>query len=230
MDRDPFEGAGRVALPIGRFLDHVLYRTEVTGRENIPAEGGVLIAANHVGLLDGPLLYGAFPREGHILVKREMFRVSVISAILHYSGQLGIDRAGDRRVLTQAAGLLKKGKIVGILPEGTRGEGTAESINTGVAWLALTAKVPVVPAAILGTRTTGQSTSALPRLGTRLSIDFGEPISIATQAGESGRDRMKRAAEEIRQALAAHVQSSQARTGISLPGAERSLRDTISDR
>lgn len=218
-DREVHEGAGPVALRIGRFLDHVLYRTEVTGADRIPAEGGAIIAANHAGLLDGPLLYGAFPREGHIIVKREMFEVPVIGAVLHYSGQMGINRAGDRRTLARAADLLKRGKLVGILPEGTRGTGAVSSISSGVAWLAVASGAPVIPAAVLGTRRTGTSRSWLPRPRTRLAVAFGDPVTVSKAEGESGRDTMNRAAEEIRTALAEHVRQAEARTGLRLPSA-----------
>jgi 1-acyl-sn-glycerol-3-phosphate acyltransferase len=216
-EREVHEGAGPWALRVGGFLDHVLYRTEIEGQELIPSTGGVLVAANHVGLLDGPLLYGAFPREGHIIVKREMFDNPLVGPLLHYSGQIGLDRAGDRKALARATALLKKGKIVGILPEGTRGTGVVDEINTGVAWLAVTAGVPVIPAAILGTRRTGQSRSAVPFPRTRLAVHFGQPLDVTKKPGETGRDTMKRAAEEIRAALAQHVSDAQARTGLRLP-------------
>ncbi len=59
--------------PVGWILDHVVYRTSVTGRSNVPAAGPVIFAGNHISFLDGPVMFGASPRPMHILVKQEMF-------------------------------------------------------------------------------------------------------------------------------------------------------------
>ena len=53
--------------PVGWTLDHVLYRTSVTGRSNVPATGPVIFAGNHISFLDGPVMFGASPRAMHIL-------------------------------------------------------------------------------------------------------------------------------------------------------------------
>ena len=58
---------------MGWLLDHVVYRTSVTGRSNVPAAGPVIFAGNHISFLDGPVMFGAAPRPMHILVKQEMF-------------------------------------------------------------------------------------------------------------------------------------------------------------
>lgn len=134
--------------PVGWFLDHVLYRTVITGKSNIPAAGPVIFAGNHISFLDGPVMFGAAPRPMHILVKKEMFK-GFLGKVLKASGQLPVDRTGDRTTLQLARRLLDAGRCVGILPEGTRGSGAAESISNGVAWLALNSGATVIPVAIL---------------------------------------------------------------------------------
>lgn len=205
--------------PVGWTLDHVLYRTSVTGRSNVPATGPVIFAGNHISFLDGPVMFGASPRAMHILVKKEMFS-GFLGKVLQASGQLAVDRTGDRGALLAAKGVLDAGRCVGILPEGTRGNGEAAAINKGVAWLALNSGATVVPVAILGTRTGSEHRDAVPRLRRRLHVSFGGALNVSRRPGETGRVSMDRAGTEIRAALARHVQDSIQRTGQPLPDAD----------
>jgi 1-acyl-sn-glycerol-3-phosphate acyltransferase len=205
--------------PVGWLLDHVLYRTSVTGSSNVPATGPVIFAANHISFLDGPVMFGASPRAMHILVKQEMF-AGFLGRVLQASGQLPVDRAGDRAALHRAKHVLDAGRCIGILPEGTRGSGEAAAINNGVAWLALNSRATVVPVAILGTRTGGEHVDAIPRLRRRLHVSFGGALNVSRRPGETGRVSMDRAGTEIRAALARHVQDSILRTGQPLPDAD----------
>lgn len=205
--------------PVGWTLDHVLYRTSVTGRSNVPATGPVIFAGNHISFLDGPVMFGASPRAMHILVKKEMFS-GFLGKVLQASGQLAVDRSGDRGALLAAKGILDAGRCVGILPEGTRGNGEAAAINKGVAWLALNSGATVVPVAILGTRTGSEHRDAVPRLRRRLHVSFGGALNVSRRPGETGRVSMDRAGTEIRAALARHVQDSIQRTGQPLPDAD----------
>ncbi len=205
--------------PVGWLLDHVLYRTSVTGRSNVPASGPVIFAGNHISFLDGPVMFGASPRAMHILVKQEMF-AGLLGRVLQASGQLPVDRAGDRAALQRAKRMLDAGRCVGILPEGTRGSGEASAINNGVAWLALNSRATVVPVAILGTRTGAEGVDSVPRLRRRLHVSFGGALNVSRRPGETGRVSMDRAGTEIRAALARHVQDSILRTGQPLPDAD----------
>ncbi|OMH37208.1 glycerol acyltransferase [Tersicoccus sp. Bi-70] len=201
---------------MGRFLDHALYATDVVGASTVPADGPIIFAANHMSALDGPVLVGAAPRYMNVLVKKEMF-TGFLGRVLHYSGQLPVNRAGDRRALQTAKAVLEAGRCVGILPEGTRGGGDVAAISGGVAWLALATGAPVVPVAVLGTRQTGERTSHIPRLRRRFTVDFGTPVAIVAERGLTGRARMEAATETIRAALATHVAEAVAASGMTLP-------------
>jgi 1-acyl-sn-glycerol-3-phosphate acyltransferase len=206
--------------PVGWVLNNAVYRTAVAGRENVPAQGPVIFAGNHIGLLDGPVMFGAAPRPMHILVKKEMFR-GFLGRVLSAAGQVPVDRSGDRAALQAAKKLLESGRCVGILPEGTRGSGEASAISNGVAWLALnTAGAAIVPVAILGTRTSGEHVDTVPRPGRQLHVSFGSPLRLTRRPGETGRASMDRAAEEIREALAEHIRQAVEQTGQPLPGEE----------
>ncbi len=204
---------------MGWLLDHVAYRTTVSGRANVPATGAVIFAGNHISFLDGPVMFGAAPRPMHILVKKELFN-GFLGRVLTASGQLAVDRAGDRVALQKAKRVLAAGRCVGILPEGTRGSGEASAINNGVAWLALNSGATVVPVAILGTRVGAEHLDAVPRLRRRLHVSFGGALNVSRRPGETGRVSMDRAGTEIRAALARHVQDSITYSGQPLPDAD----------
>jgi 1-acyl-sn-glycerol-3-phosphate acyltransferase len=179
----------------------------------------VIFAGNHISFLDGPVMFGASPRAMHILVKKEMFK-GFTGGVLRASGQLPVDRSGDRAALQLSKAALDAGRCIGILPEGTRGRGEASSINNGVAWLALNSEACVIPVAILGTRTGGEHLDSVPRPGRRLHVSFGEAVRVDRKSGETGRVSMDRAGKEIRAALARHVQSAIQLSGQPLPGAD----------
>lgn len=201
---------------LGRFLAVVVWRTQRLGTRNVPRTGGVLLAANHIGMIDGPILHGAAPRGTHVLVKHELFR-GPLGVLLRAAGQIPVDRSNGRDALAAALGVLRRGGAVGIFPEGNRGRGDASSARAGVAWLAVTSGVPVVPVAVLGTRRTGEAVGHVPGVRRRLVVAFGEPITIDRPAGVSGKAAVAHAAELIRHGLAAHVQAVSAQTGVPLP-------------
>ena len=206
----------RWSRPAGHVLAHSIWDTRVTGAQNVPAIGPVLYAANHVNVLDGPLLAGASPRPAHLLVKAEMFN-GPIGLFLRACGQISVDRDNGRDALLRALAVLRRGGVVGVFPEGSRGRGDAASARAGVAWLALTGDVPVVPVALLGTRRTGESVGHIPGLRRRLVVEFGAPIALGREPGMSGRAAVVSANEAIRVALSALVASASARTGVVLP-------------
>jgi 1-acyl-sn-glycerol-3-phosphate acyltransferase len=201
---------------VGRFLAHVVWRTEVHGADRVPRQGPVIIAANHIGLVDGPVVHGVVPRDTHILVKEEMFW-GPVGLVLRAAGQISVDRTGGRPALAAALGVLRRDGAVGIFPEGARGRGDASDARAGVAWLGVTSGAPVVPTAVLGTRRTGESVNHLPGLRRRLVVAFGEPISLERPAGVSGRKAVADANDVLRVALAEHVRAVSARTGVPLP-------------
>jgi 1-acyl-sn-glycerol-3-phosphate acyltransferase len=193
-----------------------VWATDVVGAHHVPATGPVLLAANHSGLVDGPVLAGVTPRPAHILVKEEMFG-GVVGLFLTAAGQIPVDREGGRTALTTALGVLRRGGVVGVFPEGNRGRGDATSARAGIAWLALNGHAPVVPIAILGTRRTGEPTRHLPGLRRRLAVEFGEPVVVERAPGTSGRAALVDANEAVRVALSDLDARAIARTGLALP-------------
>lgn len=201
---------------LGRFLARVVWNTDVVGAEHVPATGAVLLAANHTGFMDGPVVMGVAPRPVHMMVKASMFD-GALGVILRAAGQISVDQENPRSALSAAVTVLRRGGGVGIFPEGNRGRGDLAGARAGVAWLALASGAPVVPVAVLGTRRTGEKVGAIPGLRRRLVVQFGPPVVIARAAGTSGKVALERGNEQVRQALVAVVADAVGRSGIPLP-------------
>ncbi|SNS40500.1 1-acyl-sn-glycerol-3-phosphate acyltransferase [Micrococcales bacterium KH10] len=206
----------RWSSKVGWFLAHVVWRTRAVNRSAVPWEGPVILAGNHTGVIDGPVLLGVAPRRLHILVKQEMFD-GFVGAVLRGAGQIPVDRNGGRSALATARAVLKRGGAVGIFPEGSRGAGQVDDIHGGAAWLALNTGAPVVPVAILGTRRAGEKVGVIPGFRRRLVVQFGEPVAVRREAGQTGKEALESANEQIRAALAALVQTAVAEHQIALP-------------
>ncbi|MFC8921806.1 lysophospholipid acyltransferase family protein [Cellulosimicrobium sp. NPDC057127] len=201
---------------VGRFLARVVWDTRVQGADNVPVDGPVVLAANHTGVVDGPVVLGVAPRPLHVLVKEEMF-TGPVGWVLRAAGQIPVDRRGGRRALAAGLGVLRRGGAVGVFPEGNRGRGDATSARAGVAWLALQAGAPVVPVAVLGTRRTGESVNHVPGPRRRVVVRFGEPVVVERAPGTSGKQALEQANERVRTALAGLVADTVASTGLALP-------------
>jgi 1-acyl-sn-glycerol-3-phosphate acyltransferase len=202
---------------LGQLLFGLVWPVRVHGAELLPSDGPVLLASNHLGFLDGPMLFSKTGRHPRCLVKREMF-ASPLGFVLRAMRQIPVDRAGVDRVAMQTAlDALAGGDVVAVFPEGTRGRGDAGSVKHGIAWLALRSGAPVVPVACLGTRRTGEGPNRLPWPGRRLDLVFGGPLRPAAADAESGRDALRRVAAAVQAAMAAHVADAVRRTGQALP-------------
>ncbi len=136
---------------IQRFIIRTLLRSYirliVKGNENVPANGSVIIAANHCSYLDPPLIGLGLPRQVTYLAKEELFSIPLLGWWLRSIGSYPVARGkGDIRVIKTALRLLKEDKTILIFPEGTRSsDGNLQPLEKGLAWLALKAGVSVLP-------------------------------------------------------------------------------------
>jgi 1-acyl-sn-glycerol-3-phosphate acyltransferase len=216
----PPEQPLRALRPVGAQILRAWYDVRVHGAGHVPAAGPVLLACNHIGLFDGPLLTALAPRVVHALVKREMFD-GLGGPVFRGLGQIAVHRVGvDPFPLKQSVRVLRDGGVVAVYPEGTRGRGDVAHSRVGAAYLAMVTGAPVVPVAHLGTRRDRESVHAVPGRGSRVDVVFGMPLRPASAPVPWPRrqDEVADLAEELRVGLAAHAQHALRLTGQRLPG------------
>jgi len=169
-----------VVAPVAR----AIYRPRVEGRHHVPAHGAVIIASNHLSFIDSVVIPIVAPRPVVFLAKVEYFtgpglKGAATRAWFTTIGSIPVTRGDNRAAqasLDAALSLLAAGDAFGIYPEGTRSrDGRLYRGHTGVGWLALTAGVPVVPVALIGTDKIQPVGSRMPRLH-RITVRFGVPL------------------------------------------------------
>lgn len=195
----------------------------MTGLENLPPEGPVIIAPNHVGVIDGPLVVTMTPRVTFALAKSELF-TGAVGRALDLTGQIPLARHYvDTAAMRRGIRVLRDGEALTIFPEGIRARGDFATMRGGVAYLALVTGAPIVPVALLGTRTGDMTVKQLPARGARLHLDYGRPIHLAQQPWPRPRQVVADRAEFVRRQLEGHVADAQRRLGMWLPETAREL-------
>jgi 1-acyl-sn-glycerol-3-phosphate acyltransferase len=168
-------------------LMRLAFRPEVRGAENLPRTGGALVASNHLAVLDSFVLPLMVPRRMAFPAKSEYFTTpGVVGTLQRWffsgMGQVPIERGNGRAAraaLDTGIGVLREGRLFGIYPEGTRSpDGRLYKGRTGVARMALEAKVPVVPVAMVGTDRANPVGSRFWR-PVRIRIVIGEPLDFS---------------------------------------------------
>ncbi|MEU9716338.1 lysophospholipid acyltransferase family protein [Streptomyces sp. NPDC047976] len=182
-------------------LLRLLFRPRIEGLENIPPEGAAIVAGNHLSFSDHFLMPAILTRRITFLAKAEYFtgpglKGRLTAAFFRSAGQIPVDRSGKdagQAALREGLGVLAKGELLGIYPEGTRShDGRLYKGKVGVAAMALGAGVPVVPCAMLGTFEIQPPGQKLPKIR-RVTIRFGAPLEFSRYAGMEGERAVLRA-------------------------------------
>ena len=184
----------------------LILKMRVNGAAHVPRTGPVLLAGNHRGFLDGPLVAFYTPRPASFLAKSELFR-GRLGTGLAWVGQIPVDRGRvDRVAMRRAVDVLESGGALGMFPEGTRGAGSMDNVQHGVGYLALRVPgVPIVPTACIGTEEAMPKGARFPRLRSTVDIVFGPPFYLEPVDNPRSRRAVAEATEQIRVRLAAHV-------------------------
>jgi len=169
-----------------RFIYAIVFPLKVVGRENVPEEGGVLLCANHISLLDPVTMGIKLKRQVKYMAKAELFKVPVLGWLIKQFGAFPVKRGGvSKESIKTALNTLRGGHVMGIFPEGTRNSDVGVA-KKGAASFALRSGAAVVPAAIIGRY----------KLFRRMVIIYGAPIDLSEFAG-AGSDSLEAVTDVI---------------------------------
>lgn len=187
-----------------------LFRPWVKGLDNVPAEGAAILASNHLSFSDSIFMPLMVPRPVVFLAKSEYFtgkgiKGRLTATFFRLTNQLPMDRSGgaaSARSLDAGMDVLKNGSLLGIYPEGTRSpDSRLYRGKVGVARLALQARVPVIPVAMIGTDKVQPIGKRMPNIR-RIGMIFGEPLDFSRYYGmEDDRLIQRSVTDEIMYAL-----------------------------
>jgi 1-acyl-sn-glycerol-3-phosphate acyltransferase len=209
--------------PVAVAFMRLLFRVEGRGTEHVPAEGPVLIVANHSSVLDPPLVGGMCPRQLTFLAKAELFRIPGFGGLIHRLGARPLRREGaDPSALRTARRVLAEGKALLVFPEGTRGEeGRLREAKPGAALLAVQSGATVVPVYVSGSGRAWPRGRRLPRPA-KVVVTFGAPLRFQRATGADRKVQYETASRQMMAAIA----ELRDRTigGVGVAGAQRPLQ------
>lgn len=159
---------------IFQLLFRIIFRARVIGAENLPQQGPVILAANHMSNWDPPFLACFMRRHVAYMAKEELFRPPVFGTAIRMCHAFPVKRgAADRAAIKTAVEILKLGHCLGLFPEGTRSRtGKMHKAEAGVGLIAALTGAPVTPAAIIGTDRIFANGGFLPKL----TVIVGKPM------------------------------------------------------
>lgn len=187
--------AGRFLKGVTRAIFRLFYEMEIEGLENVPREGRVIVAANHVNYFDAPMLLAFVPRDVHFVAAAPAFKVPVWASLMRLYGTISIERGrADAGAIKASLRVLEGEGALGIFPEGTfTQDGHLVEAKLGTAHLAIRSGAPIVPVTIAG------AFHSWPRLGPRkrslprpwkIRIRFHPPIRVSPEeAAEHAKDK-----------------------------------------
>ena len=131
-----------------------LMRWSIQGVENMPTEGPVILAINHISLWDPLVAASSLPRKVSFMAKEELFSIPVLGKIFSKLGAFPVKRGqGDMNAIRQSLAILKEGRVLGLFPEGTRSKsGEIQKGLPGMVLLMEKSKASVVPIKVFGTQ------------------------------------------------------------------------------
>ncbi|QTX05130.1 lysophospholipid acyltransferase family protein [Agromyces archimandritae] len=202
-----------------RPLARLIYRPTITGVENVPKDGPVIFASNHLSFVDSIVIPLTSPRPVRFLAKSHYFTGTgvkgwITRTFFEAIGAVSVERgagAAAQDALDQSKRIIDTGNAFALYPEGTRSlDGRLYKGRTGVAWLALETGAPVVPVGLVGTQEIQPVGAKLPRVRP-VAVHFGEPLDLSGH-GPSTSGRARRAAtDEVMAAI--HARSGQELAG-----------------
>ena len=188
---------------LGLFADY-----EVTGRENVPPMGPLIVVANHQSYVDPPILGASIPRRLWFLAKKEVFRGPVANWFFRSYGAFPLNREDrDIGAYRWVLNKLQHDGAVVLFPEGTRSPGAMKQATTGVVQLALKTQAPLLPIGITGTEHLGHFLTALHPTG-RIRVNIGTVFTLPSLEGKPNKEVMQSLVDLVMQRVAALLPAS----------------------
>jgi 1-acyl-sn-glycerol-3-phosphate acyltransferase len=177
------------------------FRWRVYGAENVPATGGLILAANHASFLDPPLVGSGIKRDINYLARESLFRFPLVGALLHSWNSVPVDRdGGGAKGLKIILGRLLDGAGIILFPEGTRTrDGKLQPARAGIGLVVAKSDAPVVPVRVFGTFEAYGRNIKFPR-PKRIAVKYGAPMrfeKLRAEAKDCSKDRLKQIYQEI---------------------------------
>ncbi len=179
----------------------VFYRLKVIGSENVPINGGAIIAANHVSYLDPPVIGVSLKRRAVFMAREGLFRIPLLGLFIG-AFSLSVKRGKPLpSTIKEIIGRLKQGEVVVIFPEGGRSsDGKIADIKRGIGVITQLAKVPIIPTYLSGTGKALPVGAKFLRL-TKITVTFGHPLKIERIEGENEKQFQERIGKSIKEAI-----------------------------
>lgn len=188
-----------------RCAHQAIFRGEVAGLENLPADGAFLVASNHASHLDPPFIGAVMPHQLAFFARKSLWKPGLGAWWMDNVGAIPVDRDGsDLTAIKRVLSTLAAGRPIALFPEGTRSpDGELQPAKAGVGLIACKTRVPVVPCRIFDSHLAlGRAGGFRP--GTPVDIVFGPPLQPdAYDHKNDGKERYQRASERIMAAIAA---------------------------
>lgn len=196
----------RLSVAVSRVLYNTFFNWSVTGRENVPQSGPLIVVANHVNVADPVLLICAFPLWVTYMAKEELFHYPFLGALMRSGGVFPVSRTGTvqekRGTMRRAEELLAQGHVLGLFPEGKRDRtGVLLPGKPGAAILAAHSCAPLIALAVSGT----EQMKGLNWLWRRptVTVTIGKPFRLSQTGGTISRSQATKLTDEIMQQIAA---------------------------
>lgn|SRR5699024_3203521 len=150
---------------------HVLFRIKVTGKQNVPDDGPVIICTNHISNFDPPLVGITTKRPVSFMAKAELFEKPILGKLMFKIRAFPVKRGlSDRKALKSGLKLLKDNQVMGLFPEGRRSKnGEIGKALAGAGFFALRSEATVIPCRIVGPY----------KLFGKIHVIYGEPVNMA---------------------------------------------------
>jgi len=180
----------------------LFFRLKVKGAENVPRDGGVLIASNHQSFLDPIIVTASNRRPVSFMARDTLFRIPLFGRFIMKLRAFPVRRGGaDRKAVREAVDRLKAGEVLLVFPEGTRTrDGRLGRLRSGTSMLAYRGRAPIVPAVIKGAFEAWPRTRKLFRFRP-ISITYGRPIAPPERSEHETHEKIRRKLQDSLESL-----------------------------